>query len=76
MDAGDYGLVDTPKITAPLSVLVLEVDPSSAYASDYSILERYWSGWLSTMGIEHFRLLKTDIPANTKDVIVRFLRDN
>lgn len=70
----DYGLIDTPKLSSQLSALIVEVNPSDANKGDYSILDQYLGKWFNTMGVDKYRLLKTDIPANTKEIIQRFLQ--
>lgn len=72
----NYGIIDTPTLPGQLSVLVLEVNPSQSHAGDYAVLESYWSSWFEQMGVDRYRILKTDIPANTKETIERFLSGN
>jgi hypothetical protein len=73
MDAGDFGLISSPKLDGNLSILVMEINPSQAYVGDFSILSRYWGEWLEAMGVTKHRMLKTDIPSNTQETIQRFL---
>lgn len=72
-ESGEYGIMSTPRLAGDLRVLVLEVNPSAANAGDYSILEAYWGKWFEEMGVTNYRFLKTDIPANTRETIMRFL---
>ena len=74
-EGGEYGIIPTPIIEGNLRVLVLEINPSEANADDYFILEAFWSDWFEQMGVTNYRLLKTDIPANTRETILRYLSD-
>lgn len=74
-DEKDYGIISTVSDLDGLEVLVLEVNPSDAHPNDFEILEAFWSKWFDEMGVDRYRLLKSDLPVNTSEVILGFLKN-
>lgn len=73
-EAGDFGFLD-PGVDLPrLEVLVLEVSPSEGHPGDFAVLEAYWEGLFQDMEVGRYRILKSDLPANTKPLIADFLK--
>jgi hypothetical protein len=72
--SGDYGLISTGQQLSNLEVLVLEINPSDEHPNDFTKLKAFWSKWFDEMGIDRYRLVKTDLPANTKKTITHFLQ--
>lgn len=70
---GDYGFISAGRKLNNLEVLVLEVNPSNEHPNDFNKLKSYWSKWFDEMKIDRYRLVKTDLPANTKNIIADFL---
>lgn len=73
-ESGDYGLLNTEQSFDELEVLVLEVNPSDEHPGDFDVIQAYWSKWFDEMGIDRYRIARTDLPVNTKKVITRFLK--
>lgn len=72
-DEGDYGFID-PGVDLPeLEVLVLEMSPSDGHPGDFAVLRAYWEDLLESMEVERYEILKTDLPTNTKPLILDFL---
>lgn len=72
----DYGFINTGKDLSDLEVILLEVNPSYDYPVDYDIIKKFWTKWLSEMNIktENIKIVKTDLPANTKLVVKKFIK--
>lgn len=72
-ELGDFGLLD-PGVDLPrLEVLVLEVAPSEGHPGDFAVLKAYWEGLFQDMEVGRYEVLKTDLPTNTKPLILDFL---
>ena len=73
-DSGDYGFID-PGVQLPnLDVLVLEVDPAEGHPNDLDVIKAYWSKMFEEMGVQRYEILKSDLPTNTRPLILQFLR--
>lgn len=71
--AGEFGFID-PGVDLPrLEVLVVEVSPSAGHPGDFAVLKAYWEGLFQAMEIGRFEILKTDLPTNTRPLILDFL---
>ncbi len=70
----DFGLIKPDVNLENLEVLMLEVNPSvnSPYENDvvHYVLEK----WLTEMGVKKFSVYNTDLPANTKSRIDKFMK--
>ncbi|RYE50384.1 MAG: hypothetical protein EOP48_19865 [Sphingobacteriales bacterium] len=69
----DYGLIQVNKNLMNLEVLILELAPPTNSPIDYDILKKYWSKWLTEMGVKKFDVLKSEQPVYTQKKISEFL---
>lgn len=72
-DSQNFGLIKVNDNLQDLEVVVMEVSPPVDYPVDYDIINRYWSKWLTEMGVEKFDIVKTDQPVYTEKRINDFL---
>lgn len=68
----DHTLNVKRKGLSNLEVLVMEVNPMKP--QQFQTLSDIWSNWLSSMEVNHFEIVDTDIPNNNKQVIQNFLQ--
>ncbi len=57
-----------------LEVLFLEINPKKS--TDFSKIKKLLVDWCKAMRIEHVEVAQTDLPANTKQVIENFLKND
>lgn len=65
VSANDYGFIPAAEGLAELEVIVIGVRPSESngpYEAD--VLKRFWSDWMTAMGVKRFEFLETDLPTN------------
>ncbi len=77
-DKDDFGFIKINKNYKNLKVIVVEVNPGNESPSDYDIIRKFWNKWLLEMGIkpDAVKIVKTDLPANTKKVLSRFIKES
>ena len=69
----NYGLIKANENLENLEVMVLELSPPEDSPINYDIMKKYWSNWLSEMGVKKFDIIKTDQPVYTEKRIRDFL---
>lgn len=69
----DFGFIARRNDLNKLEILVLEINPSQVHRNDDEIIKKYWSKWFTEMGVNRYKILTTDLPSNTKDLIKIFL---
>jgi hypothetical protein len=69
----NFGFITANANLDNLEVLLLEVAPEDEYPQDFDIICKYWSKWLTEMGIKRFKICKTDLPVNTVRLVNNFL---
>lgn len=73
-DRIDSGLLPAGKNHGAWEVLVLETAPQTP--QDMPVIRKYWSKWLSEMGISHYRIeQQSDSASLEKDAITSFLKE-
>ena len=69
-----FGFLPLDKNFKDLEVLVIGINnknPDNPYALD--IMKTFWENWFKDMGIENYKIKKTDLPVNIKKVIQNFI---
>ena len=69
----DFGLIAPRKDLQDLEVLVLEIRPEPTKPQDQDIIEETLKKWFDEMGIKHYSILGSDLPANTQSSIREFI---
>ena len=69
----DFGLIAPRKDLQDLEVLVLEIRPEPNKPQDQDIIEETLKKWFDEMGIKHYSILGSDLPANTQSSIREFI---
>ena len=69
----DFGFITRRKDLNKLEILVLEINPSPVHRNDDEIIKRYWSKYFDEMGVKKYKVITTDLPSNTKELIRIFL---
>ncbi len=64
-------IISTNEDLSGLEVLFLEINPKKD--SDFNKMKDLLAKWCNEMGIKHVDFAKTDLPANTKTIIEKFL---
>ena len=64
-------IISTDEDLSGLEVLFLEINPKKD--SDFNKMKDLLAKWCNEMGIKHVDFAKTDLPANTKTIIEKFL---
>lgn len=73
MKNADFGLIAPRKDLQDLEVLVLEIRPEPTKPQDQDIIEETLKKWFDEMGIKHYSILSSDLPANTQSSIREFI---
>jgi hypothetical protein len=69
-----FGFITKRNDLKDLEVMVLEVNPSSAHRNDDEIIRKYWSKWFEEMGVRRYKIITTDLPSRTEELIQTFLK--
>jgi hypothetical protein len=72
-DQKNYGLIKVNDKLSGVEVLVLELSPPKESPIDVDILKKYWTKWLSEMGVVKSALYPTSQPVHTEKYIIDFL---
>lgn len=73
MEERKIGLIPANTGLENLEVLVLGLNPSEKNPFEEDILVKYWSDWLSAMGVQKFEVKTALLPSNMEVVINKFL---
>ncbi|TXK75062.1 hypothetical protein [Mesonia sp. K4-1] len=68
-----YGFITTPQNLNNLEVLVLGINPDPKNNFENDVIKKYWSEWLTNLGVKKFKLYNADLPSNLNKVINEFL---
>ncbi len=69
----NYGFVPANKNLENLEVLVLGINPNTENDFEDDIIKKYWSDWLTNMGVKRFKIYNADLPANLENVMHDFI---
>jgi len=71
----DFGIISEREDLNDLEVMVLEIKAENpANSFDEDILTYVWKKWLGEMNVKHYEVYHSDLPANTKTRINKFLK--
>lgn len=71
----DFGIITNRNDLNNLEVLVLEINAENEnYKIDEDILCFLWKKWFKEMGVKHYEVYRSDLPANTKKRIFDFFK--
>jgi hypothetical protein len=73
-DKGDYGLIPITKKFPNLKVVLLQVNPSQDWPSEYPLLTRIWSKWFKEMNIDTFSFIKDDNIGEVRESLEKFMQ--
>lgn len=73
MENDDFGLMTSRNDLQNLEVIVLEVAPENNNQKDEDILKYCIEKWLKEMGVGHYAVYKSDLPAKTAQRLHSFL---
>lgn len=73
MEKDDFGMMTCRNDLQNLEVIVLEVAPENNNQKDEDILKYCIEKWLKEMGVGHYAVYKSDLPAKTKARLRSFL---
>lgn len=74
MERDDFGLITPRNDLQNLEVLILEVSPENNNQKDEDILKYCIEKWIKEMGVSHYAVYKTDLPAITAQRIESFIK--
>jgi hypothetical protein len=73
----DFGIMSEQNDLSALEVLVLEIKAENPNNKiDEDILPFLWKKWFNEMKVSHYEAYCSDLPANTKTRITKFLNNN
>jgi hypothetical protein len=73
IESQNFKLIPANENLNALEVLVLGINPSVGNPYEGEIIKRYWSDWLTDMGVKRFELKISDLPVNMEGVIKDFI---
>lgn len=76
LEKQDFGLIASRQDLEDLEVLVLETRPEPNQPEDQDIIEEVLEKWFKEMHIKRYRILGSDLPANTRTLIRNFILAN
>ncbi len=78
IEKNGYGFMPATDNLSNLEVLVIGIVNHDAENNPYGkeVIKKYWSDWLTNMGVTKFELLDDDLPSNLDKVIEKFITQN
>ena len=73
IEQGNFGFIPIDTDLSNLEVLVLGINPSKKNQYDDEIIKKYWSDWLTKMGVKKFELKNANLPSNMDQIINDFI---
>ena len=73
-EENNYGFIPATNNLDNLEVLVLGINPDPKNDFEDDIIKRYWSDWLESMGVAHYKIYNADLPSNMQQVITKFIQ--
>lgn len=71
----DCGFITKNSGLGNLEVLVLGINGYKTTPFEEDVIKKYWSKWLTEMGVKKYALKTTDIPANLDGMIQKFINN-
>jgi hypothetical protein len=69
IEARKFGFIPATDHLEDLEVLVLGINPEKGKNFEGDVIKKYWSDWLTAMGVKKYNLKGADLPSNLEPVI-------
>jgi hypothetical protein len=69
MSTGKFGFIPATSGLQELSVLVIGINPQKGKPFEEDVIKKYWSDWLTEMGVTNFQIKGIDLPTYMDSII-------